>query len=1081
MWGLRLLLVCLVLGWPAWGQAPLRMAVMAYRPKAQVAVEWAPLGNHLEQTLGRPVQILFCDHAELDALIARNEVDVVLTNPTHYFVLKQRNVLSRTLATLVVREGPANLSAFGGVIICRAEDLRIQELRDLTDKRIAAVGPTSLGAYQMQLFEMAEQGMPLPTAKQMLFLGVPQDLIVEAVLSGRAEAGFVRSGVLEALVREGKLDLRRLRVINRQELPNFPHVVSTRLQPEWPLAVMPQVDPQLANRLAIALLSLSPDSEAARSAKLGGFVSALDYSGIEHILRKLRLPPFDRAPDFTLEDLWRRYALWICALLGLMGALVALLLRLIHQNRKVHQSEARSAAILDNVNAHICLKDTRGRYLFANRAVLDWMGKRLEELVGLDDEALFEPGSVARIRAVDREVLEAGRTMRAEEALTEVHSKLTRVFLSTKLPLRRHDGEIYALCGISTDITERKEAEATRAYLAAIVESTEDAIVSKSMDGQITSWNRAAERMFGYTAEEAIGQSILLIIPEDRREEEQEILATLCRGGSVDRLETTRVTKAGKELVVSVTISAIRDAEGTPIGASKVIRDISARKRMELDLLEALTFTQQVISSAQEGIVVYDLQGRLVQINTFLEELTGLRSLDLKGREPLEVFPFLAEAGLEVGIRRALAGERVVTPPFAWAMPRTGRSGWATALHGPLRNAQNGIIGAIGLLNDVSELRKAEAEQHKLEADLQQTQKLESIGSLAGGIAHDMNNVLAAIQAMAQALLLTHAQDKVLSRALDTIEKASLRGRDLVKGLTNFARKELRGAEALDLNALVQEEMEILRRTTLQRVELLLELDASRPFVTGERSTLASALMNLCVNAVDAMPQGGTLILRTCGAEAGWVELSVVDSGEGMSPEVMARAMEPFYTTKAVGKGTGLGLAMVYTTAKAHGGTVEIHSEAGKGTRVTLRLPRVAAPAGEPVLERADPEGPQPLEILQVDDDELILASVPVMIEACGHRVRTAQGGREALEYLASGAKVDLVLLDLNMPGMNGEETLRELRKTHPQLPVLLATGFLDTRTEGILKRDPHALCISKPFSMRDLELRIRDITLLAP
>jgi CheY-like chemotaxis protein len=329
---------------------------------------------------------------------------------------------------------------------------------------------------------------------------------------------------------------------------------------------------------------------------------------------------------------------------------------------------------------------------------------------------------------------------------------------------------------------------------------------------------------------------------------------------------------------------------------------------------------------------------------------------------------------------------------------------------------------------------------------------------------------------MVKTLKLKHAADAGLLADMEIIERASTRGRDLVKGLTNFVRKELEEPERLDLNELVREEVELLGRTTFQKVDLVVDLDPSLPAVMGERGALGGALMNLCVNAVDAMENQGTLTLRTRALPGGEVELAVQDSGKGMAPEVAARAMEPFFTTKGIGKGTGLGLSMVYATVKAHGGSMSIQSEEGHGTIVLVRLPVAAGSAGA-VGEEAKPAPPSgAMRILQVDDDELILASVPLMLAHQGHAVSTAAGGQEALDLLAGGLEVDLVILDLNMPGMNGLETLARLRQGHPELPVLLATGYLDTATEAVLKQSGRVLAITKPFSRQDLDAMLRKV-----
>jgi len=424
-------------------------------------------------------------------------------------------------------------------------------------------------------------------------------------------------------------------------------------------------------------------------------------------------------------------------------------------------------------------------------------------------------------------------------------------------------------------------------------------------------------------------------------------------------------------------------------------------------------------------------------------------------------------ARCEEAVRSIVEGELPALEVTYRARHLDGTWRWITATLGPVADGDGRSAGVQGSGRDLTR-------QTQLEAELHQAQKLESLGSLAGGIAHDMNNVLAAIQAVTETLKFAHAGQGPLVKALETIEKASTRGRDLVRSLTNFARKDLREPELLDLNALVREEVELLRRTTLQKVELAVELEPDLPAVVGERGSLGSALMNLCVNALDAMPRGGTLAIRTRRRPGARVELTVADTGQGMSAAVLARAMEPYYTTKPQGKGTGLGLAMVYATAKAHGGSVALASEEGRGTSVVLTLPASGkAGAASAGTEAAAPSA-GPMSILLVDDDELIRASVPPMVEFFGHRVVSAAGGREALQYLKEGQGFDLVILDLNMPGMDGLETLRHLRRLRPDLPVLLATGRLDDATVSALRKDGKALGIFKPFSMAELDLKFK-------
>ncbi len=391
--------------------------------------------------------------------------------------------------------------------------------------------------------------------------------------------------------------------------------------------------------------------------------------------------------------------------------------------------------------------------------------------------------------------------------------------------------------------------------------------------------------------------------------------------------------------------------------------------------------------------------------------------------------------------------------------------------------ALDGEPGMLVFALDVTERQEAERIRLRLEAEIQHAQRLDSLGSLAGGVAHDMNNVLGAILGMGAALQAGEPLPPKVGEGLDTILRAACRGRDLVKGLTDFTRKGLQQPQPLDLNDLVRQEVALLQRTTRQKVEVRSCLAEPLPKVQGEASSLSNALMNLCVNALDAMPQGGVLTLATEVLE-GQVVVTLQDSGVGMAPEVLARALEPFFTTKPIGKGTGLGLSMVYGTMKAHGGGVELQSTPGEGTRVVLRFPILteALPSPpEPILQ--EEAGPlPPLRVLIVDDDELIRATLPLMVELLGHRPEVASGGLEALRRLAAGLEVEVVILDLNMPGMDGTEVLDRLRLMRPDLPVVVSTGYKDSVAEQLLANHSRVEVLLKPATHVELDRCLRRV-----
>jgi len=633
--------------------------------------------------------------------------------------------------------------------------------------------------------------------------------------------------------------------------------------------------------------------------------------------------------------------------------------------------------------------------------------------------------------------------------------------------------------GIQDKEQERLRAAQSDAKHLALIQAMNEGFSHVDEQETFLFANPAAEKIFGVAEGSLAGRSLVEFLAPAGRALVLEGTGNR-REGRADRYLCPIVRADGQQRLLQVNASPMTDAAGRFLGTSAVFEDITERKQAEDSLRDALTFNDQIISSAHEGILGYDLEGRYILWNRFMADMTGVSAGDVLGRMPREMFAFADQAGLTEGIRRALKGESVASAAFAWSVPATGRSGWATTVHAPMRGSGGEIIGVVETVSDMTEWKRVEQHQRKLEMELHHSQKLESLGSLAGGIAHDMNNVLGAVQAIVHTLQLKHREDAGLLGDLGVMERASSRGRDLVKGLTNFVRKNLEEPELLDLNELVREEMELLGRTTLQKVALTMDLEAPLPPVVGERGALGGALMNLCVNAMDAMAGKGTLTLRTWSLADGQVGLSVEDTGKGMSEETLARAMEPFFTTKAIGKGTGLGLAMVYATVKAHGGVVSIQSRIGEGTLVLVRLPAAAQPLNLAGKVGQLGKKPDAMRILQVDDDELILASIPLMLEHQGHVVTTASGGQEALALLASGLQVDLVLLDLNMPGMNGLETLGHLRKIHPELPVLLATGFLDPETEAALKQCGKTLSIAKPFSMDELNGMFRRVAAMA-
>jgi two-component system cell cycle sensor histidine kinase/response regulator CckA len=382
------------------------------------------------------------------------------------------------------------------------------------------------------------------------------------------------------------------------------------------------------------------------------------------------------------------------------------------------------------------------------------------------------------------------------------------------------------------------------------------------------------------------------------------------------------------------------------------------------------------------------------------------------------------------------------------------------------------------VFNDVSERKQAEEERRKLEERMNQVQKLEALGGLVAGVAHNINNVLTVIMGAASLHERDATQTKDQEEDYKTIITACKRGRDVIKSLIQFAQPSLPSETALELHALITEVRVLLESTTLNRIKIV-ESFCGRPlWIQGNAASLNHALINLCLNGLDAMPEGGTITLRTAIPEQDWAEVSVEDTGEGMAPEILARSMEPFFTTKPLGQGTGLGLSMTYGVIKSHRGTLEISSLPGKGTVVKLRLPLwIPPPVQEKTIMRAT-SSLCPMNILLVDDDEDVLLLVARMFRKAGDfQVKPVKGGEEALESLRSGPLPDLIILDQNMPRMNGVETMEKIRVLHPGIPILISSGQPNIE-ECACFQQPKVAVISKPFDMEEINAKLAQFAL---
>jgi len=545
--------------------------------------------------------------------------------------------------------------------------------------------------------------------------------------------------------------------------------------------------------------------------------------------------------------------------------------------------------------------------------------------------------------------------------------------------------------------------------------------------------------------------------------------------------QAAALRRRAEELALARVTDLDDDIEAcSPADLRRIFHELRVHQ-IELEMQnEELRRTQTLLDEARARYFdLYDLApmgyltlseaGLIQEANLYVAERLGLPRKALV-QQPFSRFILKEDQDSFYLHRRRLAD---TGSPESWDLRMVDQKGtefWAHLAAATALGPDGSLMYRV-TLGDISGRKQAEAEQRRLEAMLQQSQKMESLGSLASGIAHDMNNVLGAILGLASANLELQPEGSAAFRAFQVIVRAAERGGTTVRGLLSLARQRPAEEKALDLNLLLLDEIRLLERTTLNRVELKVELCEDLLPVFGDPAALSHVFMNLLVNAVDAMPQGGTIAIRSRNLGRHQIEVTVEDTGAGMTPEVMQKALDPYFSTKEVGKGTGLGLSIAYSTVTAHHGQLLLDSELGQGTRILVQLPALDYQCG--AAESRSKSGMAlarcPLAVLVVDDDELIRTSMETLLQTLGHRAELASSGAEALALLQAGLEVDGVILDLNMPGLDGAATLQRLRVFRPTLPVLIATGRADQHAMALLQRHPKVQLLAKPFSLDEL------------
>jgi PAS domain S-box-containing protein len=606
---------------------------------------------------------------------------------------------------------------------------------------------------------------------------------------------------------------------------------------------------------------------------------------------------------------------------------------------------------------------------------------------------------------------------------------------------------------------------------------TDYAIYMLDLDGTVTSWNPGAKRFKGYDESEIIGENFSRFYTEEDRKTglPRRALETAKREGKFEQ-EGWRVRKDGTQFWAYVVIDPIRDSTGRLIGFAKITRDLTERQHAEA----ALRASQEQFRLLVQGVTDYAIymlspEGYVSSWNSGAQRIKGYTPEEIIGQH---FSRFYTEEDRQAGLPQQaleIAAREGRFEREGWRLRKEGTKFFANVVVDAIHNPDGSLLGFAKITRDITERTNTARALEEAREALLQSQKMEAIGHLTGGIAHDFNNLLMAIQGSLELLQRRlPGNDPKVAQLIDNALQGARRGAALTQRMLAFARRQELKLIPLDVRDVVQQMTNLLQSSLGPSVRVETHFPPELPKVVADANQLELALLNLAINGRDAMPNGGTITISATrradapGLKAGnYLCVSVTDTGTGMDEETLKRAIEPFFTTKGVGKGTGLGLPMVHGMAEQSGGTLLLKSRPGHGTSAELCLPiaqgEAASAAQEPIAQTLHTN--RKLTILTVDDDPLVALNTTALLEELGHTVYSAPSALHALDILRREKKIDLMITDQLMPGMTGSELASRIRQENAHMPIILATGYAELAPregEGLPR-------LAKPFSQHQL------------
>ncbi len=1144
----RFLALCLLLFPSGAHAAPgeVRIGVPDQRGQGQSNAEWQEIADYLSRTIPeRHFSITPTDFGNSERLMAAGRLEFALVNPS-LFVKLAIQYGAKQLATVVKKTANAETAQLGAVIFTRADRTDIASLADLKGRSFMATHASAFAGWQILEYELKENGIDPADLNPLKFSGYPVDKVVDAVLKGEVDAGAVRTDILEQMAAEGKISLAEIRVINRQNTPGFPFLHSTRLYPEYTFATLGAGDSALARKVAAQLLLYPGGKSAGASTWIGGWTIPESDEDVHALMQSLKLPPYEHFGEVTFPEAVKQHLVESVTALVALTLLTLLVIRLkLAATREkylltLEESNAKYRALFEGAGDYLLVlslpsRDAPPVIVDANTAAFTKHGYSREEMIGKPVFFLDTEAAAAKNRAASRLARErSGPLIFESEHLRKDGTSFPVEVSST---LIRLGGEPLFILSIERDITERKIAEQalmqSEMKFRELLEELPDMVVVHR-GGRVLYVNKMVETLSGFSRAELLDTNLLERVAEKDRSlvmtnmvrraanlsvEDYELDLLHRDGSSRSTIARTNLVLFDKEpavVVILIDITERKQSEERIEHLNRVLRAIRCvdqlilREKKPADLIdEACRLLVEHRNYSEVAILLFNDQGghraraggdagreisalgeaelqAVVDCCQDFSRTGGVFQLSQRGElcRDCPLLPLIPDSSicLSLSFESKFYGLLLVTMEAAREIDADEKA--------LLEELAKDLAFALFAIDQGEIKERVQEERDRLESELRHSQKMEAVGRLAGGVAHDFNNMLSVIIGYAELVKASMDSLDPLYNYLVEIEDAAERSVGLTRQLLAFSRKGLTAPAQLNLNDAIGEMRKMLQRMIGEEVTFEFVPGADLWRVWIDPSHVDQILANLAVNARDAIAGQGTIRVKTANVVVGpsgcatpqlaggdYVQLVFQDTGCGMDAETQQRIFDPFFTTKEEGKGTGLGLSTVYGIISQSEGQVQVASEPGRGTTFSIWLPRFQGVVPEAAVKRRYHAHKGSETILLVEDNPKLLELSGKILQECGYTVLPASTpGDACLISDRHQGEIHLLLTDVVMPVMNGKDLQARVQAQRPGIRTIFMSGYSSEiiSHRGVL--DYGLNYLDKPFTIKSLAEKVRAV-----